>query len=97
MTPCAGYPIILPRENESVLLGSAILGAVASKKYPTVREAMKAMNAAGQVRNCSHYLLFSLKEEPLATEVWALAVACLIIFSFSFVERVTLYMFITDS
>ncbi|XP_047271007.1 FGGY carbohydrate kinase domain-containing protein-like [Capsicum annuum] len=44
-----GYPIILPRENESVLLGSAILGAVASKKYPTVREAMKAMNAAGQV------------------------------------------------
>lgn len=44
-----GYPIILPRENESVLLGSAILGAVASKKYPTVRDAMKAMNAAGQV------------------------------------------------
>ncbi|MCD9560750.1 hypothetical protein HAX54_019541 [Datura stramonium] len=44
-----GYPIILPRENESVLLGSAILGAVASKEYPTVREAMKAMNAAGQV------------------------------------------------
>ncbi|KAG5593940.1 hypothetical protein H5410_035172 [Solanum commersonii] len=43
------YPIILPRENESVLLGSAILGAVASKKYPTVRDAMKAMNAAGQV------------------------------------------------
>nr|GMD74517.1 FGGY carbohydrate kinase domain-containing protein [Ipomoea batatas] len=44
-----GYPIILPRENESVLLGAAILGAVASKKYATVREAMKALNAAGQV------------------------------------------------
>ncbi|KAI5675478.1 hypothetical protein M9H77_06428 [Catharanthus roseus] len=44
-----GYPIILPRENESVLLGAAILGAVASKRYNTVREAMKALNAAGQV------------------------------------------------
>ncbi|KAI3444136.1 hypothetical protein Pfo_000801 [Paulownia fortunei] len=44
-----GYPIVLPRENESVLLGAAILGAVASKKYSTVREAMKALNAAGQV------------------------------------------------
>ncbi|KAL3841027.1 hypothetical protein ACJIZ3_025618 [Penstemon smallii] len=44
-----GYPIVLPRENESVLLGAAILGAVASKKYSTLREAMKALNAAGQV------------------------------------------------
>ncbi|KAL9154725.1 hypothetical protein ABFS82_10G135000 [Erythranthe guttata] len=44
-----GCPIILPRENESVLLGAAILGAVASKKYSTVREAMRALNAAGQV------------------------------------------------
>ncbi|XP_075492479.1 uncharacterized protein LOC142530529 isoform X1 [Primulina tabacum] len=44
-----GYPIVLPRENESVLLGAAILGAVASKKYSTVREAMRALNAAGQV------------------------------------------------
>ncbi|KAH9611534.1 hypothetical protein KSS87_006899 [Heliosperma pusillum] len=44
-----GYPIILPRENESVLLGSAILGAVAAKKYPSLQEAMKSLNAAGQV------------------------------------------------
>lgn len=44
-----GYPIVLPRENESVLLGAAILGAVASKKYSTVQEAMRAVNAAGQV------------------------------------------------
>lgn len=49
-----GYPIILPRENESVLLGAAILGAVASKKYPTVRQAMKALNAAGRVVYPSH-------------------------------------------
>ncbi|KAK6159118.1 hypothetical protein DH2020_006432 [Rehmannia glutinosa] len=44
-----GYPIVLPRENESVLLGAAIVGAVASKKYSSVQEAMKALNAAGQV------------------------------------------------
>ncbi|KAL6549538.1 hypothetical protein OROHE_008269 [Orobanche hederae] len=43
------YPIVLPREKEPVLLGAAILGAVASKKYFTVREAMRALNAAGQV------------------------------------------------
>lgn len=44
-----GYPIILPRENEPVLLGAAILGAVASKKYATIRDAMKSLSAAGQV------------------------------------------------
>ncbi|CAH9086011.1 unnamed protein product [Cuscuta epithymum] len=44
-----GYPVILPRENEPVLLGAAILGVVASKKYPTIRDAMKALNAAGKV------------------------------------------------
>ena len=45
----AGCPIVLPRESESVLLGAAILGAVAAKKYTGVNEAMKALNAAGQV------------------------------------------------
>ncbi|XP_052200428.1 uncharacterized protein LOC127806896 isoform X2 [Diospyros lotus] len=44
-----GYPIILPRESESVLLGAAILGAVAAKKYSSLHEAMKALNAPGQV------------------------------------------------
>ncbi|XAR66667.1 Ribulokinase [Bertholletia excelsa] len=44
-----GYPIILPRENESVLLGAAILGAVAAKRYSSLHDAMKALNAAGQV------------------------------------------------
>ncbi|XP_010259788.1 PREDICTED: FGGY carbohydrate kinase domain-containing protein-like isoform X3 [Nelumbo nucifera] len=44
-----GCPIVLPRESESVLLGAAILGAVAAKKYSSVDEAMKALNAAGQV------------------------------------------------
>jgi ribulose kinase len=46
---CAGCPIILPRENEPVLLGAAVLGAVAGKKFPGVRDAMKALNAAGKV------------------------------------------------
>ncbi|OMO70687.1 Carbohydrate kinase, FGGY-related protein [Corchorus capsularis] len=44
-----GCSIILPRESESVLLGAAILGAVAAKKYSSLSEAMKALNAAGQV------------------------------------------------
>ncbi|CAN0911175.1 FGGY carbohydrate kinase domain-containing protein [Linum grandiflorum] len=44
-----GCPVVLPRESESVLLGAAILGAVAAKKYATLMEAMKALNAAGQV------------------------------------------------
>ncbi|OIV99809.1 hypothetical protein TanjilG_26147 [Lupinus angustifolius] len=44
-----GCPIILPRESESVLLGAAILGAVASRKYRSLSEAMKSLNAAGQV------------------------------------------------
>jgi hypothetical protein len=46
---CAGCPIILPRENEPVLLGAAVLGAVAGKKFPGVRDAMKVLNAAGKV------------------------------------------------
>ncbi|EMS66802.1 FGGY carbohydrate kinase domain-containing protein [Triticum urartu] len=44
-----GCPIILPRENENVLLGAAILGAVAAKKFAGVHGAMKALNAAGKV------------------------------------------------
>ncbi|KAL0763496.1 hypothetical protein Bca101_079647 [Brassica carinata] len=48
-----GCPIILPRESESVLLGAAILGAVAAKRYPSLHDAMKALNAAGQVVHSS--------------------------------------------
>nr|ATG70941.1 FGGY family of carbohydrate kinase [Cupressus sempervirens] len=44
-----GFPVILPRERESVLLGAAILGAVSAKKYSTLQDAMKALNAPGQV------------------------------------------------
>nr|ATG70953.1 FGGY family of carbohydrate kinase [Thuja plicata] len=44
-----GFPVILPRERESVLLGAAILGAVSAKNYNTLQDAMKALNAPGQV------------------------------------------------
>lgn len=54
-----GYPIVLPRESESVLLGAAILGSVAAKKYSSLSEAMKALNAAGQVYISSHLLWYS--------------------------------------
>jgi FGGY-family pentulose kinase len=42
-------PVRLPREPEAVLLGSAILGAVAAGIYPSIPEAMKAMCHAGEV------------------------------------------------
>ena len=41
-----GCDLILPKEPEAVLLGAAILGAVASGAYPDVLDAMRAMNAA---------------------------------------------------
>lgn len=44
-----GFPCILPRESESVLVGSAILGACASGDFPSIQEAMKSMNAARKV------------------------------------------------
>jgi ribulose kinase len=43
-----------------VLLGAAILGAVATKKYNSLREAMKALNAAGQVWTPFFQSLFTL-------------------------------------
>ena len=44
-----GCRIVLPRESEAVLLGSAILGAVASGDQPSVVAAMGAMTSAGRV------------------------------------------------
>jgi FGGY-family pentulose kinase len=42
-----GCQLVLPKEPEAVLLGSAILGAMASGRYGSVLEAMGKMNAAG--------------------------------------------------
>ncbi|MEX1120765.1 MAG: FGGY-family carbohydrate kinase, partial [Balneolales bacterium] len=44
-----GCKITLPAEPEAVLLGSAVLGAVASGKFATVQKAMEAMNQAGEI------------------------------------------------
>lgn len=43
-----GCRIILSAEPEAVLLGSAILGAVASGDFPTIETAMAAMSRAGR-------------------------------------------------
>jgi FGGY-family pentulose kinase len=44
-----GCRIVLPREPEAVLLGSAMLGAVAAGAYPDLERAMAAMNAPSRV------------------------------------------------
>jgi len=44
-----GCRIVLGREPESVLLGSAILGAVASGDFSSIDQAMAAMSRAGRV------------------------------------------------
>jgi FGGY-family pentulose kinase len=44
-----GCAIVLPREPEAVLLGSAVLGGVASGHFSSVLAAMNAMNAADKV------------------------------------------------
>lgn len=44
-----GCRVVLAREPEAVLLGSALLGAVAAGRYTSVVDAMAAMSAAGSV------------------------------------------------
>jgi FGGY-family pentulose kinase len=44
-----GCRIALPREPEAVLLGSALLGAVAAGRYPNILAAMSAMSGAREV------------------------------------------------
>jgi FGGY-family pentulose kinase len=44
-------PVICPDEVESVLLGSAILGASAAKHFPDVTTAIKSMGGQGKVVN----------------------------------------------
>lgn len=44
-----GCEVHLPKEPEAVLLGTAILAAVAAGKYASIPQAMAAMSAAGKV------------------------------------------------
>jgi ribulose kinase len=41
--------VMIPQESESVLVGAALLGAVAAKRYETIREAMSYMNGVKAV------------------------------------------------
>jgi FGGY-family pentulose kinase len=41
--------VVMPREPEAVLLGAAMLGAVAAGGYPSLTAAMSAMNSADQI------------------------------------------------
>ncbi|KAI0240066.1 FGGY carbohydrate kinase domain-containing protein [Lamellibrachia satsuma] len=51
-----GLPIVIPNSNESVLLGAAILGACASKRFHSIQEAMMTMTGSGQVVRPQKYL-----------------------------------------
>lgn len=44
-----GLPVVLPQEEESVLVGSAVLGASASKDFSTIQDAMLSMCGEGTV------------------------------------------------
>lgn len=44
-----GCRLVLPKEPEAVLLGAAVLGAVAAGRYPSVLAAMEAMNVSERV------------------------------------------------
>jgi ribulose kinase len=44
-----GCQIVMPKEPEAVLLGSAMMGAVAAGDYPSLVAAMGAMSAAHRV------------------------------------------------
>ena len=44
-----GLTLVLPREPEAVLLGSAMLAAVAGGAYPSLVDAMQGMASAGEV------------------------------------------------
>ena len=49
MADTTGVPVALPATAEPVLLGAAMLGAVAGNAFPTLQAAMKAMSRLGLV------------------------------------------------
>src|SRR5205823_4566912 len=49
MADTTGLTVALPETQEPVLLGAAMLGAVAGGAYPSVGEAMAAMSAIGRL------------------------------------------------
>jgi FGGY-family pentulose kinase len=72
-----GCRIVLPRESEAVLLGAAMLGAVAAKDRASVLEAMSAMSAVASIRepcggdvrafhDAKHKVFLRMHEDQLA-------------------------------
>ncbi|KAM6989567.1 FGGY carbohydrate kinase domain-containing protein [Tautogolabrus adspersus] len=51
-----GLPVVLPDQQEAVLIGAAVLGACASKDYSTIQEAMGKMAKVGKVVHPDHEL-----------------------------------------
>ncbi|PYD74626.1 FGGY-family carbohydrate kinase [Novacetimonas pomaceti] len=67
-----GCRILLPEEPDSVLLGSAILAAVAAGAYPTIREAMTAMTRIrAEIRPCAHSAGFHARKFEVFTRMYA--------------------------
>jgi FGGY-family pentulose kinase len=72
-----GCPIVVPKEPEAVLLGAAMLGAVASGAYPSLVHAMGAMNEAAmlvqptggrvaRLHEAKHRVFLRMHEDQLA-------------------------------
>jgi ribulose kinase len=54
-----GFPLLLPKESESVMLGAAILGACAAKSYSDMHEAILGMaGIAASVTPAPHEYMF---------------------------------------
>jgi len=49
MTDTTGLTVALPKTSEPVLLGAAMLGAVAGKAYASIPDAMRAMSGLGEL------------------------------------------------
>ena len=48
LADCTGLPVLVPAQAEPVLLGAAMLGAVASGAFPSLQDAMAAMSGVGE-------------------------------------------------
>ncbi|GAQ91191.1 FGGY family of carbohydrate kinase [Klebsormidium nitens] len=70
-------PVILPRESEPVLLGAAIVGAVAARQFESIADAMQAMNSHGkivlpvkaEIEKTYHAFKFSIFEDLYVSQV----------------------------
>ncbi|GBQ09420.1 ribulokinase [Komagataeibacter rhaeticus] len=67
-----GCRILLPEEPDSVLLGSAILGAVAAGAYPSIRAAMAGMaRIRAEIRPCAGSAPFHARKFRVFTRMYA--------------------------